>query len=151
MLLPELKEKKIVPLIYTRDPNITGELVKILTLGEDIIRVMKKYVPRTSEEQTYRHIDSGLVTYGDKTNAINMVLLAKKYTSFQSKLAIAELVDMVIGALIAVVVVIGEFSVLPATVLALWHVAWCIALKIRSKLVLTSRPSNEVDSEEEEV
>lgn len=141
MILPELKEKKIVPLIYTRDPNITGELVKILTLGEDIIRVMKKYVPKTSEERTYRHIDSGLVTYGDKSNAINMVLLAKKYTSLQSKLAVAELVSMVIGAVLAVVLSVGQFFAVPETLFALWHVAWCVALKLKSRFTLLSRHS----------
>ena len=136
MLLPELKEKKIVPLIYTRDPNITGELVKMLTLGEDIIRVMKKYVPKTEEENTYRHIDSGLVTYGDKLNAINMVLLAKKYTELQSRLAVTELVTMIIGAALAAIISVGEISVVPESAFVLWQLIWCLVLLIRSKLTL---------------
>lgn len=136
MLLPELKEKKIVPLIYTRDPNITGELLKMLTLGEDIIRVMKKYVPKSEEENTYRHIDSGLVTYGDKLNAINMVLLAKKYLSLQSGLAVMELITMIIGAALATVISIGEISVVPEGAFVLWQLIWCLVLLIRSKLTL---------------
>ena len=143
MLLPDLKEKKIVPLIYTRDPNITADLLKVLTLGEDIIRVMKKYVPRTYEEKTYRRIDSGSVTHGDKNSAINMVLLAKKYSAFQSSLAATELISMIVGAVLAVVLAIGDMFVLPATLLSLWQIVWCAVLLIRSKLTFQNRHDRE--------
>ena len=148
MLLPELKDKKIVPLIYTRDPNITGDLLKVLTLGEDLIRVMKKYVPRTAEEKTYRRIDSGIVTHGDKSSAINMVLLAKKYASFQSSLAATELISMIVGAVLAAVLAIGDMFVLPATLLALWQVVWCAVLYVRSKLTFQRRREREENTEE---
>ena len=148
MLLPELKDKKIIPLIYTRDPNITGELLKVLTLGEDLIRVMKKYVPRTAEEKTYRRIDSGIVTHGDKNSAINMVLLAKKYSSFQSSLEATELISMIVGAVLAVVLAIGDMFVLPATLLALWQVVWCAVLYVRSKLTFQRRREREENTEE---
>ena len=134
MLLPDLKEKKIIPLVYTRDPNITADLLKVLTLGEDIIRVMKKYVPRTSEEKTYRRIDSGIVTHGNKDNAINMVLLAKKYAIFQNSLSAMEMISMVVGAVLAVVLAIGDMFILPATLLSLWQIVWCAVLYVRSKL-----------------
>ena len=148
MLLPELKDKKIVPLIYTRDPNITGELLKVLTLGEDLIRVMKKYVPRTAEEKTYRRIDSGIITHADKNSAINMVLLAKKYASFQSSLEATELISMIVGAVLAVVLAIGDMFVLPATLLALWQVVWCAVLYVRSKLTFQRRREREENNEE---
>ncbi len=147
MLLPDLKDKKIVPLIYTRDPNITCDLLKVLTLGEDIIRVMKKYVPRTSEEKTYRRIDSGIVTHGDKSNAINMVLLAKKYSSFQSSLEATELVSMIVGAVLAVVLAMSNKAAVPATLLALWQVIWCLVLYIRSKLAFKRRRDREESAE----
>lgn len=149
MLLPELKNKKIIPLVYTRDPNITCELVRVLTLGEDIMRVMKKHVPRTTEEKTYRHIDSGIVTHGDKTNAINLVLLAKKYTSFMSTLAVTELIAMSVGALIAVVLSIGEMFTYPASLLALWQLIWCAVLLVRSKITFTPRRISHGNEEEE--
>jgi len=148
MLLPELKDKKIVPLIYTRDPNITGELLKVLTLGEDLIRVMKKYLPRTAEEKTYRRIDSGIVTHKDKNSAINMVLLAKKYSSFQASLEATELISMIVGAVLAVVLAIGDMFVLPATLLALWQVVWCAVLYVRSKLTFQRRREREEPDEE---
>ena len=149
MLLPDLKEKKIVPLVYTRDPNVTAELLKVLTLGEDIIRVMKKYVPRSTEEKTYRRIDSGIVTHGDKGNAVNMVLLAKKYAAFQSSLAATELISLIVGAVLAAVLVFGDMLVLPATLLALWQVVWCIVLTVRSKRYFRYRPDREEENYEQ--
>ena len=148
MLLPDLKEKKIVPLIYTRDPNITVDLLKVLTLGEDVIRVMKKHVPRTAEEKTYRRIDSGIVTHGNKDNAINMVLLSKKYASFQASLAATELISMIVGAVLAVVLPIGDMFVIPATLLALWQIVWCAVLYVRSKLTFQHRHEREELAEE---
>ena len=147
MLLPDLKEKKIVPLIYTRDPNITGELLKVLTLGEDIIRVMKKYIPRTAEEKTYRKVDSGIVTHGNKDSAINMVLLAKRYAAFQSSFEATELISMIVGAVLAVALAIGDMFVLPATMLALWQVIWCAVLYIRSKIAFQRRQEREETEE----
>ena len=138
MMLPYLKEQKIIPLIYTRDPNISVELLRILTMGEDVMRVMKKDTPRTLEEKTYRQIDASIVTLGDKSNAINMVLLAKKYTAFQGGLAITELISMVVGAVLGVVLCIGGMasSAVPgfALWLSLWQIAWVIVLAVRSRL-----------------
>ena len=148
MLLPDLKEKKIVPLVYTRDPNITGDLLKVLTLGEDIIRVMKKDTPRSKEEKTYRRIDSGIVTHGDKGNAINMLLIAKEYTAFQRSLEGTELISMIVGSALAVVLAIGDMLVLPATLLALWQVVWCVVFSVRSKLFFRRRLDREDDNEQ---
>ena len=149
MLLPHLKEKKIVPLIYTRDPNITTDLLRVLTLGDDVIRVMKKYVPRTAEEKTYRRIDSGIVTHGDKDNAINMVLLAKKYAAFQSTLSSTELISMIVGAVLGVLLAMGDMFVLPATLLAIWQVVWCAVLDVRSRLTFQQRKEREEDTSEQ--
>ena len=141
MLLPDLKEKKIVPLIYTRDPNITTDLLKVLTLGEDMIRVMKKYVPRTVEEKTYRRVDSGIVTHGNKDSAINMVLLAKKYAAFQTSFEATELISMIVGAVLAVILALGDMFVIPATLLAFWQIVWCAVLYVKSKLTF-KRPND---------
>lgn len=143
MLLPDLKEKKIVPLIYTRDPNVTADLLKVLTLGEDVIRVMKKYVPRSAEDKTYRCIDSGIVTHGNKDSAVNMILLAKKYAAFQSSLAATELISMIVGAALAAVLAMGNMLVIPATLLSLWQVVWCVVLHVRSKITFQAPPKTE--------
>ena len=147
MLLPDLKEKKIVPLIYTRDPNITTDLLKVLTLGEDVIRVMNKYVPRSSEEKTYQCIDSGMVTHGNKDNAINMILLSKKYAAFQSTITATELISMIVGAVLAVVLAIGDMFVIPATLLALWQIVWCAVLYVRSRLTFGTHSKADEEAE----
>ena len=147
MLLPDLKEKKIVPLIYTRDPNVTTDLLKVLTLGEDVIRVMNKYAPRSVEEKTYQCIDSGMVTHGNKDNAINMILLSKKYALFQSTITATELISMIVGAVLAVVLAIGDMFVIPATLLSLWQIVWCAVLAVRSRLTFSAPPK--VDEEAE--
>ena len=143
MLLPDLKEKKIVPLIYTRDPNVTTDLLKVLTLGEDVIRVMKKYTPRSTEDKTYRCIDAGMVTHGNKDNAINMILLAKKYANFQYSLSATEFMSMIVGAVLAVVLAVGGMFVIPATLLSIWQLAWCAVLYFRSKLTFQASPEED--------
>ena len=147
MLLPDLKEKNIVPLIYTRDPNVTTDLLKVLTLGEDVIRVMNKYAPRSAEEKTYNCIDSGMVTHGNKDNAINMILLAKKYATFQSTITATEFISMIVGAVLAVVLAIGDMFVIPATLLSLWQIVWCAVLSVRSRLTFGSHPQPDEEIE----
>jgi len=111
---------------------------------------MKKYVPRTTEEKTYRHIDSGIVTYGDKDNAINMILSAKKYSAFLSSISVTELVCMMISSVAAVIAAIsGNYSI-PVTLFALWHFIWCGILFVRSKLTFTGRAVSPAEDTEYE-
>jgi len=134
MILPYLKEQKIIPLIYTRDPNISLELVKALTFGEDNIRIMKKNVPLEREERLFRRIDSGLITYSDKDDVFNMLILARNYTAFQSAQAVTELISTMVGASLGVLIALGEMFIIPVSALAMWQVVWCLVLYIRSKL-----------------
>ncbi len=134
MILPYLKEQKIIPLIYTRDPNITVELVKFLTSGEDVIRIMKKNVPPQREERLFRRIDSSIVTYSDKEEVFNMLILARNYTAFQATQEVTELISMMVGAALGVLIALGEMFVIPVSALASWQVVWCLVLYIRSKL-----------------
>ncbi len=132
MLLPCLKERKIVPLVYTRDPNITNELLKMLTLGEDLIRVMKKKTSPTTDEKVYRRVSAGLVTLGDKASAINTVLLAKRYTAYQDGLSATELVAMTVGAALSAMLSLAGALGMYATVLGVLQLAWCVYLYIRT-------------------
>ncbi len=148
MLLPELKDKKIIPLVYTRDPNITNELIKVLTLGEDTMRVMKKYTLKTSELKTYRNISSGTVTHGDKTNLVNMVLLAKKYTAFHCSAVTAELAVMIAGAVLGAVLSLGGFLSTVTPVLALWQLLWIAVLIVRTRITFLKKKAD-IGSDEE--
>ena len=134
MLIPEFKARKIVPLIYTRDPNLTGDLLRILTLGDDVIRVMRLYQLPT-ENKIYRRISSGIITLGEQPNSINMLLLARRYTSLQSSLSVSELVSMLMGGVLGAalaLVFMNDFSKIPSFALVGWQIAWCLYLAVRS-------------------
>ena len=139
MLRPLLKERKIIPLIYTRDPNISGDLIKVLTPGEDSVRVMKKNIPLSKEQKVYRRASAGVVTLGDKSNAINMVLLAKRYTTFQENMSITALIAMAVGAVLAVIISLDFGSSLPAFIFGLWHLIWGAVLYVLSRRTFNIR------------
>lgn len=125
MLLPTLEDEGVTPLVYTRDPNITNELISTLTAGADKIRVLKLQSSPYTDDIVYRKISAGMVTVGDKNNAINMILLSKRYVRLQSRLAVTELLAMAVGGVMAVVLSVGGMSLVPSFVLAAWQVAWC--------------------------
>lgn len=131
MLLPSLKKENIVPLIYTNDPNLSNELLQILSAGADCMRVVKKLEPRTETERIYRRVGAGLVTYGDKINAINTILLTRKYKLFADRISISALYSLSIAAAVALVISTLGMSI-PSIVYGLWHIGWCIALRLVS-------------------
>ncbi len=125
MLLPTLEDEGVTPLVYTRDPLITNELISILTAGTDRIRVVKLQSFPYTDDIVYRKISVGMVTHGDKNNAINMILLSKRYVRLQSRLAVTELLAMAVGGGLAIVLSLGGMSLVPSFALALWQAAWC--------------------------
>ncbi|MBQ8320834.1 MAG: hypothetical protein IJX92_00530 [Clostridia bacterium] len=135
MLLPELKKEGIVPLIYTSDPNLSNELLKTLSAGADCMRVVKRLEPKPDTAKIYRRASASVVTYGDKINAINTILLTRKYKSFSDKLAIAELYSMSIGAAVAAVASLLCATAIPSLAFGLWHVLSCVVLRFVSKRV----------------
>ena len=74
-----------------------------------------------------------MVTHGDKSNVINMILLSKRYANLQSRLSITELLSMIVGGSLAVVLALGGMSTVPSIALAAWQAAWCAALHIISR------------------
>ncbi len=145
MILPYLKEQGIVPLIYTRDPNVNNDLIKTLTMGDDVIRVMKKDGGKTTEEKTYRHLSSSIVTLSDRTTVVSIAQIARKYTAHQANLSVTELISMIVGAALAALVAVG--GMIDATAMGLvlglsvWQTAWCIALEIRCRIAFKT-PKN---------
>ena len=134
MLLPHLKAAGILPLVYTRDPNLTSELLKSLTMGEDIIRVMKRQGIPPEKEKVYRRISAPAVTSADKSEAVNLFLLAKKYTAFQAAFGAGELVTMTVGAALAMVFSFSGVLVMPTAPLAILQLGVCVFLAIKSAL-----------------
>lgn len=129
MLLPSLREAGIVPLVYTRDPNISNELLSSLTLGGKI-RVMKKYNLIADDLSSYSRLDAGLVTLRDKTAAINMLLLSKKYVRFQERMETLATLANVTGVVLAAALSLFVTPLLPSLFLGLWHGVWIAVIAI---------------------
>jgi hypothetical protein len=145
-ILPSLRERKIVPLIYTRDPNISNELLKALTAGQGTMRVLKRTDTPEQDTQTYLRVSAGIVTFADKMSAIRTVLLAKKYSSFQKKISVAEVIAMSVGCAAAVIFGILRMTV-PSAIFALWHSVSCVALFIAVKRMFV--PQKNIKDDEE--
>ena len=139
MLLPSLKDEGIIPLIYTRDPNVSNELLRTLSAGADCMRVVKKLTPYAADDKLYHRISSGVVTYGDKINAINVILLAKKYKKFGIRLNSSELYAMGAGTALAVMLSLLGMFVVPSAVFGLWQLAWCAVLFVVGKRAFRDR------------
>ena len=132
MTLPSLREAGIVPLVYTRDPNVSAELLNTLTTGAGGISVVKLYRP-LKEETVYNRVSASMVTYGDKLDAASMIVLSKKYKNFSNYVRFAEISAMGVGVALSLVLTLigfGRFTVLAA---ALWQVIWCTAMRFASK------------------
>ena len=137
MLLPEFKSKGIVPLIYTRDPNVTNEFLRMLTLGDDMIRVMKIY-SACGEDKLHRRFEAGMVSLYEHPDTIGLALLARRYTSFQASLSIGELIAASVGGVASAVVgalFVSSLSGIPGFALAAWQLVLVGALAIASRLV----------------
>ena len=125
-----------MPLIYTRDPNITPELIDALTAGGDRIRILKKHNSPMNDDPIFTRLSSGLVTLGDKMNAINMILLSKKYVRLQSGLNMLETISLIFGSVIsAILAIAGVADNIPTFALVVWPLIWCIMLGAISKKI----------------
>lgn len=139
LMLSSMRERGIVPLVYTRDFNINNEFMRFLTGGADVIRIMKKYNP-VKPDEVYGKISAEMVTLGDKTSSVNMLILAGRYASFQSHIAVTELLACGVGAVLAVVIALCNMTAaLPSVLLGVWQIAWSAALAIMSKSAFNKR------------
>lgn len=134
-LFTELRKNGIVPLVYTRDPNVNNELMKALTIGQGGIRVLKQHdVPLASEESVL-NCSAGIVTFGDKMNAIKTVLLAKRYSNLQGAISVLAYVLMGLGLGASLVLTFLRIGT-PSLLLAAWHLVGYFALGIMGKRFL---------------
>ncbi len=139
MILSELRDAEIIPLIYTRDPNISNELLRTLTAsGSDCMRICKVYTPIT-EEKLYNRVDATMITYGDKIDAASMVLLARRYKDFTLRVKFTELCAMILGILMAIVFSIVGASVTTSIIAAFWQIIPCMLLRMISYRVFLNQ------------
>lgn len=133
MILPTLREERIVPLVYTRDPNVSTELFKTLTAGTNDIRILKKNtLPNLSFSPA--KVSAGMVIEGEKDNLVNLVLLSKRYARFHTAVKITERSSMIAALAIGALLSLGGM-ISPATlpILGIWQFGWCVALQVLSK------------------
>ena len=110
------------------------QLLRFLTGAKDCIRVMKKTTVAPSSPKVYPALSSGLVVLGEKIDAVNLLLVSKKYSKLQSGIALTELAASLVGAVLAcLIVVCGMTAALSSAIIAIWQVAWCIALYVMSR------------------
>ena len=140
MIMPSLVDDGIVPLVYTKDPNIDVQLMRALTAGADSIRVCKKLTLSDANDKLHDRVSAGLVTTGDKLSVINMLSLAKRYANFHKIMAVVEILAMVVGAGLAISLSFARnmMSQIPSVCLSVWQIAWCIAFAVMSKRAIKS-------------
>ena len=149
MLLPVLRDEGMIPLIYTRDPNITNDLVMTLTAGADTIRVMKKMTSDGGEAPVYRRASSGIVTVGDKNNAINMLLLSKKSLKLRTRMQALEMALMSVSAGMAALLTLTRMSLISSLVFGGWQLLWCLAVYVMSRSTYNVRKIKKEENDEE--
>ena len=147
-MLSAMREEGIVPLIYTRDFNITNEFMRFLTGNADVIRVIRKYTP-AKESSVYGKINSAMVTKGDKTSVLSLILAAKRYTKFQNFISVGELTASAAGAALAVAIVVCNMTFsLPGVFVALWQLGWSAGLGFMSRRTFKNVKKENKDADE---
>jgi len=143
MILPELRDLGIIPLIYTRDPNISSELLDSLSAGLDKMRIVRLYNLAPTSENVLRRVSAKMVTYGDRIDAASMIVLSKKYRKFSAMMQFIELCSMVLGVIIALVLSFINLRVSTVLVVSLWHIIWCQFLQIFSRVTFLKEENKE--------
>ncbi len=132
MMIPALRDAGITPLIYTRDPNISADLLSTLTAGGADMRVVKLY-GLDEERCVESRADAKMITYGDRLDAANMILLAKKSNRLALHVRFTELFAMIFGVVMAIGLSIFGLGAFTPLVAALWPILGCLILRLVTK------------------
>ena len=132
MLLPTMIEEGITPLIYSRDPNVDQELLRILTMGKDTMRLLKKTTLPPIDGAIPR-VSIGMAVVGEKENVVNMVLLSKRYVKKNRVFNNLTLAFTIIGAIAAALALVFGAPAVPTAILAVWQIIGCVILSVVSK------------------
>ncbi len=125
MLMPHLRKAHVIPLIYTRDPNLDNELFTALMREEGAVRVIKETLPE-EKEAVLPSFSAGMVTLGGKSVAISMLLLAKKLSKFFRTAANVFGYAFIATPLLSVGLTLGHVKAPVVTlILAVWQVLSC--------------------------
>ncbi len=144
-LLSKFSEENIVSLIYTKDFNITNDLVRHLAGDKDVIRVLAD--ESEASDAVQEKLSVGLVAK-DKKSAISLLLLCHRYARLQKKLVSAFWFvlggGLFLGAMLAV---FGLLSAVPSVAYGALQIALVIAMAIYDNRMLGERKKkNEGDN-----
>ncbi len=127
-ILETFAEERIVSLVYTKDPNVTGALMRHLAADRDLIRVIRNEEMPVCE-QILEKASVGLVSTVDKSSAISLLLLCRRYVHVQKNLAGGLLLVLGSGAFLGVMFsIFGLLGALPSIVYGVWQIALVVAM-----------------------
>ncbi len=144
-LLSEFAEENIVSLVYTKDFNITNDLMRYLAKDRDVIRVLRD--DETGEDAVQEKLSVGLVAK-DKESAISLLLLCHRYAKLQKTLVSAFWFVLGSGLFLgSMLAAFGLLSVLPSVAYGAFQIALIVAMAIYVSRSLDGRKKkNEGDS-----
>lgn len=132
MIIPSLRDAGITPLVYTRDPNISAELLATLTAGIGNMRVVKLYNV-AGEQSVEGRAEARMITYGDKLDAAGMIVLAKKNLKLSLHMRYTELCAMGFGVAMAIGLSLFGLGSFTPIVASLWQLLSCLILRLVTK------------------
>ena len=129
-LLSVFAEEKIVSLVYTKDPNVSGELMRYLASDRDLIRVIRN-AEMPASDVLLDKASVGLVSTADKSSAISLLLLCRRYVYMQKSLIGAAFLAIGSGAFLGIMFsLFGLLRSLPSIAYGLWQLALVAGLGI---------------------
>lgn len=144
MILPELRESGIIPLVYTRDPNVSVELLNAISAGaNNNMKIVRLYTPAPMNEEVHGRVRAKMVTYGDRIDAASMIVLSKKYRKFSAMMQFIELCSMAIGVLLAIVLSVIGVNISSVLIASVWQIVWCQFISIFSKQTFLKNENKE--------
>ena len=111
-----------------------------LASGRDLIRLIKEEAETTMPDAQER-ISVGLVSTRDKTSAISLLLLCRRYVKMQKNLLSAFWFALGSGAFLGIMLSVFGLLALPSAAYGLWQIALVVAMAIYAKKAL-SKPKN---------
>lgn len=121
-MLSSFAKEKIISLVYTRDPNVTNELMRYLAADRDLIRVIRD---DTAEPDfgSQERMSVGLVSTEDKAAAVSLLLLCRRYVKMQKNLLRALWFVLGAGAFLGTMLSLFGLLSLPSAVYGIFQIA----------------------------
>jgi hypothetical protein len=127
-MLSSFAKEKIVSLVYTRDPNVTNELMRYLAADQDLIRVMREET--AGDGDVCERASVGLVASEDKASAISLLLLCRRYVKVQKNLAHALWLVLGAGAFFGAMLSLFGILSIPSVAYGIWHLVLVSAMAL---------------------